>query len=89
MVQSRADVSPPFARDYILCFGREQQGVEGEREKGRAVKICHLFGAGTERWALCLPVQRQPWRGGEDICQSQGVNSEETARHLSGPIDFT
>lgn len=33
-------------------------------------------------------MQRQPWRGGEDICQSQGVNSEETDRHLSGPIDF-
>lgn len=58
--------------------------MEGERETLR-----HLLGAGTERWAFCLPVQRQPWRGGEDICQSQGVNSEETARHLPGPIDST
>lgn len=59
-----------------LFVGGEDSGEERMGEGERVVagtSVIHLGGGGREGMAFCLPVQRQPWSGGEDICQEAGV----------------
>lgn len=50
-------------------------GAERGGREGAGVVVCtsviHL-GRGKDRMAFCLPVRRQPRRGGEDICHRAG-----------------
>lgn len=60
----------------------------GEKERVVAgTSVIHLGGRGRDGFLLTCAASALERRRGH-LSRSRGVNSEETNRHLSGPIDF-
>lgn len=84
MGRSSSDVSGLQIKVFhaSLVKSKKKRGGKGKIAALRTSAICLVLSF------LLTCAASAVGRGGEDICQRQGVNSEEPHRHLSGTIDF-